>query len=232
MTDILIIEDEQDIRHSLEYNLREAGFTVTATGDGQVGLRLAKEIKPKLVLLDLLLPGKDGRSVCAELRAVDKKVHIIMITALGSQQDKINGFALGADDYITKPFQMSELIARVKAQLRRAQQSDEQTVATVGDLTIDNVSFKVTVNGQPLVVRRKEFALLAFLAKNQGKLLKRSDLASNIWGYDFVGSSRTIDVHIRRLRSKIEPLSQYSYFHTVHGVGYRFEPVKKEEQDQ
>lgn len=229
MTDVLIIEDEQDIRQSLEYNLKEAGFTVTATGDGQVGLRLAKEVRPKLVLLDLLLPGKDGRLVCKELRAVDQQVHIIMITALGSEQDKVNGFALGADDYITKPFQMSELIARVKAQLRRAKETTSPAVTKVGDLVIDNPSFKVTVNGQPLVLRRKEFALLSFLAENQGALVNRAQLAEKIWGYDFLGSSRTIDVHIRRLRSKIEALSSYKYFHTVHGVGYRFEPVKKEE---
>lgn len=229
MTDVLIIEDEQDIRQSLEYSLKEAGFTVTATGDGQIGLRLAKEVRPKLVLLDLLLPGKDGRLVCKELRAVDKQVHIIMITALGSEQDKVNGFALGADDYITKPFQMSELIARVKAQLRRAKETTRPMVTKVGDLEVDNVSFKVTVNGQPLSLRRKEFALLSFLIENQGALVTRAQLSEKIWGYNFIGSSRTIDVHMRRLRSKIEPLSNYKYIHTVHGVGYRFEPVKKEE---
>ncbi len=230
MSKILIVEDDPIIRQTVEYALRCAGFETLAAADGIQGLQLAAQQLPDLILLDLLLPGIDGYAFAEQLRAKDKDVAIIMVTALGQERDKVRGLDSGADDYITKPFSVEELLARVRANLRRVRErqvlTDEKVIET-GDLAIEPAQVRVTVAGKPARLRLKEFQLLVALASNPGLLMSRQRLASEVWGYDFLPSSRTIDVHIRRLRQAIEDPSAFVYIHTVHGVGYRFEPTAK-----
>ncbi len=230
MATILVVEDDPIIRQTVEYALRRAGFTVASAADGIAALEAAERSQPDLVLLDIMLPGMDGYEVAENLRAADKELAIIMVTALDSDRDKIRGLDTGADDYITKPFSMEELLARVRANLRRVRAREtlsEERVIEVGDLTIDPASFKVCVSGEPAKLRLKEFQLLLALAKREGRLCTREILAEEVWGYEHLPSSRTIDVHIRRLRQAVEDPSAFLYIHTVHGMGYRFEPVKK-----
>ncbi len=232
MATILIVEDDPIIRQTVEYALRRAGFTVHSTGDGAAALDLAEKVAPELVLLDLMLPGADGYEIAERLRATDRETAIIMVTALDTERDKVRGLDAGADDYITKPFSMEELLARVRANLRRVRAretlSDDRRIE-VGDLVIEPRSFRASVAGQPARLRLKEFQLLLTLAKHAGELCTRQILAEEVWGYEHLPSSRTIDVHIRRLRQAIEEPSEYIYVHTVHGMGYRFEPAKKSE---
>lgn len=229
MNHILLIEDDATIRETLEYNLRAADYLVATAADGRQGLKLALAGKPDLVLLDLMLPGMDGVAVCRELRREDRAVRIIMMTALGAEADKVRGLDAGADDYVTKPFGFDELLARVKAQLRRAAPPAEDEIGSLvfGDVALDPVRHELTVGGATVKVRPKEWQLLVILAKNPGVLFSRQQLADSVWGTSFVGSSRTIDVHIRRLREKVESLSDYSFIDTVHGLGYRFELAAK-----
>ena len=230
MASILVVEDDPIIRQTVEYALKRAGFGVTAIGDGAVALDTAARVSPDLVLLDLMLPGIDGYQIAERLRADDKETAIIMVTALDTERDKVRGLDAGADDYITKPFSMEELLARVRANLRRVRAketlSDERTIE-VGDLVIEPKSFRLSVAGKPVRLRLKEFQLLVALAEHQGQLATRQLLADEVWGYEHLPSSRTIDVHIRRLRQAIEDPSQFVYIHTVHGMGYRFEPLAK-----
>ncbi|MCE5203858.1 MAG: response regulator transcription factor [Actinomycetia bacterium] len=230
MARILVVEDDPIIRQTVEYALRRAGFETLTSEDGNEALELARREKPNLVLLDLMLPGMDGYRLATLLRETDQEVAIIMVTALDSERDKVRGLDSGADDYITKPFSMDELLARVRANLRRVRERQvvsNSQVIEIGDLRIEPGELRVFVAEHEAHLRLKEFQLLVALASNPGALMSRQRLAREVWGYDFLPSSRTIDVHIRRLRQSIEEPSAYIYIHTVHGMGYRFEAVAK-----
>jgi DNA-binding response OmpR family regulator len=228
---ILVVEDDPIIRQTVEYALKRAGFNVSAVADGALALEAAKQVGPDLVLLDLMLPGMDGYEIAERLRDSDHETAIIMVTALDTERDKVRGLDAGADDYITKPFSMEELLARVRANLRRVRAKEtlaDDRVIEVGDLQIAPKSFRVSVRGEQVRLRLKEFQLLVALAQRPSQLATRQILADEVWGYEHLPSSRTIDVHIRRLRQAIEEPSEFVYIHTVHGMGYRFEPVAKE----
>ncbi len=225
MPKILIVEDEATVRDTLALNLRAEGFEVLSAGDGVTGLRLAREQTPDLILLDLMLPELDGLSLCRMLRR-DSQVPIIMLTARGTEMDKIAGLETGADDYVVKPFSLGELLARVRANLRRTTTDTRAAAARLqaGDLTLDLLGRRATLNGVEVKFTHREFDLLAELMRNQGAVLSRDLLLTRVWGYDYVGDSHTVDVHIRWLREKIEiDPSAPQRLTTVRGVGYRFE---------
>ncbi len=231
MSRILVVEDDPIIRQTEEYALRRAGFEVSSSADGLEGLEMALADKPDLIVLDLMLPGIDGYRFAEEVRRANAEVAIVMVTALDTERDAVRGLDAGADDYIGKPFSMEELLARVRANLRRVRaravvESDE--AIEVGDLAIQPGELRVSVGGAPATLRLKELQLLVALARNPGSLMSRQRLAQQVWGYDHLPSSRTIDVHIRRVRQAIEEPSAYTYIHTVHGAGYRFEPILKD----
>ncbi len=230
MATILVVEDDPIIRQTVEYALRRAGFETHASADGIHALELAREVRPDLVLLDLMLPGIDGYQVAEKLRSTGGEMPIIMVTALDQERDKVRGLDAGADDYITKPFSMEELLARVRANLRRVRTQGvlaRHDVIETGDIRIEPSSARVFVKGEPAKLRLKEFQLLVAMASKPGLLCTRQHLAEEVWGYEFLPSSRTIDVHIRRLRQAVEEPSDFEYVHTVHGMGYRFEAVPK-----
>ncbi|MDA3937571.1 MAG: response regulator transcription factor [Actinomycetota bacterium] len=234
MANILVVEDDPIIRQTVEYALRRAGFEVSSSENGTQALDLLHTSKPDLILLDLMLPGRDGYSIAQEVRQTDKDVAMIMVTALDQERDKIRGLDAGADDYMTKPFSMEELLARVRANLRRVRQREVLRVddtIEVGDLVIEPSQERVTVAGASAKLRLKEFQLLVALASNAGSLMTRQALAEQVWGYEFLPTSRTIDVHIRRLRQAIEEPSAFDYIHTVHGMGYRFEATPEGETE-
>jgi len=232
MNSVLIVEDDPNIRETLAFNLKSAGLNVTTAADGRIGLEKAVTEKPDLILLDVMLPEMDGLAVCERVRRLDEVVRIIMITALGTDPDKVRGLTIGADDYITKPFNFDELLARVRAQLRRAGAKDSNRSAVeFGDVRLDGVKHEVRVGDEPVALRPKEFRLLFTLASNPGVLFSREKLGTLIWGTEFVGSSRTIDVHVQRLREKVEKVSNYRFLRTVHGLGYRFD-LKPKEADE
>ncbi len=220
---ILIIEDEPNLRKTLKMNLKEQGYKVFTAADGQEGLEKARTKAPDLILLDLMLPGLDGLSL---LRAVRQHsdVPVLVLTARTADMDKIIGLESGADDYITKPFSLGELLARVRALLRRARSQGVREVLSSGGISLDLVSRRATLNGKELNLSPKEFSLLAELMRHEHAVLSRDLLLTRIWGYDFIGDSRTVDVHIRWLREKIEAdPSQPTLIQTVRGIGYRFE---------
>ncbi len=228
MAKILVIEDDPLIRETLEYSLKGAGFSVTASENGIQGLEAVKENNPDLILLDLLLPEMDGFEVSKRVREFDDNIPIIMITALEDQRSKLKGFSVGADDYITKPFSIEELVARINANLKRIlKKTDKPSMFEIGDLKLDLTKHTVKVDGKEIRLRLKEFQLLTVLASEPGVLFTRQDLAERVWGYEFYASSRTIDVHIRRIRTNIEEHSKFSYIHTVHGLGYKFQAEGK-----
>jgi len=230
MATILVVEDDPIIRQTVEYALRRAGFDTLTAADGAEGLALARAELPDLILLDLMLPGVDGYTFAEQVRRDDHDVAIIMVTALDQERDKVRGLDAGADDYITKPFSMEELLARVRANLRRVREREvlrTDDVIETGDLRIEPSELRLSVAGTPVKLRLKEFQLLLAMATHEGRLMSRQQLARDVWGYDFLPSSRTIDVHIRRLRQAIDEHSAYDYVHTVHGVGYRFEPRER-----
>ena len=234
MAEILIVEDDPIIRQTVDYAMRRAGFTTRTSGDGLEALQMARAKHPDLILLDLMLPGLDGFEFAHEIRKTDHDVAIVMVTALGEERDTVRGLDAGADDYVTKPFSMSELLARVRANLRRVRERallEEAETIEAGDMVIEPSQLRVTVGGEPVRLRLKEFQLLLALAREPGKLMTRQRLSQDVWGYDHLASSRTIDVHVRRLRQAIEELSGYVYVHTVHGVGYRFEPQPIDARD-
>lgn len=230
MAHVLIIEDDQTIRETLAYNLKAAGFTISTAADGISGLEQAIAEKPDAVLLDLLLPKLDGLAVCEKLRRQNHSARIIMITALGTDSDKIRGLTVGADDYITKPFNFEELLARLRAQLRHAPGKAEHSIITFGDVKIDPQKHELRVKRATVEIKPKEFLLLLTLAANPKTLFSRQQLSDLIWGASYMRSSRTIDVHINRLRSHVEKLSDFNFIKTVHGLGYRFELNKKSER--
>ena len=227
MANILIVEDEANVRETLALNLRAEGYEVATAADGEAGLAAARERRFDLIVLDVMLPGLDGLSVCRLIRK-DSNVPNLILTARGTEVDKIVGLESGADDYIVKPFGLGEFLARVRAALRRA--STPSTFPSVrdrleaGDLSLDLISRKVYRAGNELRLTHKEFDLLAELMRNVGAVLSRDLLLQKVWGYEFVGDSRTVDVHVRWLREKIEDdPSQPTRITTVRGVGYRFE---------
>ena len=229
---ILIVDDEEHIIELLKFNLLNAGYDVYSANDGIEALKIAKSEKPSLILLDLMLPGIDGFDVCKEIKR-DKemqKTSIIMLTAKGEELDKILGLELGADDYITKPFSVRELLARVKAVLRRTNSFTEidEDIYNARNLKVDFERHEVFVNENKVDLTLKEFELLQILIKNKGKILKRETLLDKIWGYEYIGETRTVDVHIRYLRKKIEEDDKNPRFiETIRGVGYRFNPIEK-----
>ena len=230
MARILVVEDDPIIRQTVDYALRRAGFETDASDNGTRGLEIARATHPDLILLDLMLPGLDGFSFAEQVRKTDEDVAIIMVTAMDQPRDMVRGLDSGADDYITKPFSMDELLARVRANLRRVR--ERSALATdepisIGDVMIEASEFRVSVKERPVRLRLKEFQLLLALASAPGMLMTRQKLAEKVWGYEFMPSSRTIDVHIRRVRQSVEGPSDFCYIHTVHGLGYRFDPVLK-----
>jgi len=225
MSKILIVEDEATVRDTLALNLRAEGFDVVSAGDGVTGLRLAREQTPDLIVLDLMLPELDGLSLCRMLRR-DSQVPIIMLTARGTEMDKITGLETGADDYVVKPFSLGELLARVRANLRRSTTESRAAASRLqsGDLALDLLGRRATLNAAEIKLTHREFDLLAELMRNQGAVLSRDLLLTRVWGYDYVGDSHTVDVHIRWLREKLEvDPSNPQRLSTVRGVGYRFE---------
>jgi len=220
---ILIVEDEKLLVETLTFNLRKAGYEVVAAYDGEDALTKARREHPDLIILDLMLPGVPGLDVCRILRR-ESAVPILMLTAKGAELDKVVGLDAGADDYVVKPFGMNELIARVRALLRRAHAAlpgDHERIE-IDDLVIDFVRHEVTVRGALISLAPKEFDLLAMLARHRGRALRREFLLTRIWGVDFTGDERTLDVQIRWLREKIEDNpSQPTYLLTVLGVGYK-----------
>lgn len=228
MTDILIVEDDTTIRETVEINLQGAGFSVHTAADGKEGLRKANTLKPKIILLDVMLEKVDGFSICEQVRSKNPNVIIIMISALGGETEKLKGFSLGADDYITKPFSIKELLARINAHLRKTKIApDKDNAIILGDIEINQSSFELRVKGQIIELRPKEFMLLATMAREPSQVFSRDDLAKKVWGYDFMGASRTIDAHIQKIRSKVEKVSDYKLFTTVHGQGYKLVLSKK-----
>ncbi|MFZ5631575.1 MAG: response regulator [Bacillota bacterium] len=227
---ILVVDDEQHIVELIRYNLEKEGYGVLTALDGKAAVDIARRENPDLILLDVMLPNLDGLSACRVLRQneVTRKIPIIMLSARGEELDKVLGLEMGADDYVTKPFSTRELLARIKARLRR-QQEEAGTleraggVIVHGQLTIDQSRFLVTVNGVRQDLTPKEFELLRFLAMEPGKVFSRDYLLEKIWGYDYAGDSRTVDVHIRHIRQKFEQIPGCPQFiETVRGVGYRF----------
>jgi DNA-binding response OmpR family regulator len=222
---ILVVEDEPTLVATLKYNLEREGYSVTTAADGEAGLDSARAQRPDLIVLDLMLPGLDGFEVCRIIRR-ESPTPILMLTAKTDEVDKVVGLELGADDYVTKPFSMRELLARVRALLRRAElaPASDQEVLTAGDLLMDVTKRQVSRAGKALALKPKEYELLMFLLRNRGRVFTRDQLLNQIWGYDFAGDSRTVDVHMRWLRQKIEEEpSKPVRLITVRGTGYRFE---------
>src|SRR5215211_124493 len=226
MTTILVIEDEQILSETLSYNLERAGFTVELAIDGISGLEKARQLQPSLIILDVMLPGLDGFSICRTLTR-ERAVPIIMLTALQDEAHRIAGLELGAIDYVTKPFSMGELMARIRSILRwneRQRQTPGPDVLQAGALRLDRVSRQVWQGEREIELSYKEFDLLACLMHNSGVALSRDLLLERVWGSEFPGSNRTIDVHIRWLREKLEQdPSNPVLIHTVRGIGYRFQ---------
>ncbi|MFN8481891.1 MAG: response regulator transcription factor [Anaerolineae bacterium] len=223
MTKILVIEDDPVLQQALEMSLTREGYDIVSASDGIAGLALARDAEPDLIILDLMLPRLDGLSVARAVRQ-EAETPIIMLTARSGEVDRIVGLESGADDYVTKPFSSGELMARVRAVLRRAPTRRVERLEG-GGIVLDLISRRATLHGQELNLRHKEFNLLAELMRNQGMVLSREFLLERVWGYDYVGdTNRTIDVHIRWLREKIEDdPSNPQRIQTVRGIGYRFE---------
>lgn len=225
MQTILLVEDDPTLSETLRYNLEREGYNVLHAVDGVFGLEYARRDHPDLVILDIMLPRLDGFSVCRILRQ-ESDVPILMLTARQDEVDRIAGLELGADDYVAKPFSLGELLARVRAILRRTdrRQVSDREVLDAGTLRIDTGSRRAWRDGGELSLSQKEFDLLTCLVRNRGMALSRDVLLERVWGYDFLGDSRTVDVHIRWLREKVEPdPGRPIYIQTVRGVGYRFE---------
>lgn len=222
---ILIVDDELHIVELLKYNLEANGYKVDFSLNGREGLNKSSKNKPSLILLDIMLPEMDGFDVCKELKKNKETqgIPIIMLTAKGEEFDKILGLELGADDYITKPFSVRELLARIKAVLRRNVKDEQEQALTFGELTIHLDKHEVLKKGEYVELTLKEFELLRLLVMNKGKVLTRDFLLDKVWGYEYYGETRTVDVHIRHLRQKIEDDdSNPRYIETVRGIGYKF----------
>lgn len=226
---ILIVDDEKSIVDILKFNLEKEGFDTLCAYDGKSGLELARSEGPDLMLLDVMLPGMDGFQVCQTLRSQGKSIPIIMITAREDETDKVLGLELGADDYITKPFSLREVIARVKTNMRRAANGyappaeDAREVIRRGGILVDLARHTVFKNGEELELTQREYELIKYLAMHPGKVLSRQELMSQVWQYDYYGDLRAVDVAIRRLREKLEDNpAEPVYVMTKRGVGYFF----------
>jgi len=228
----MIVEDEAAFADALTVGLEREGFRVTVVGDGATALRQFEQIDPDVVLLDVMLPGVSGLDVCREIRAAST-VPIIMVTAKSEEIDAVLGLEIGADDYVTKPYRLRELIARIRSVLRRAEARDGEPAGAgagegaplrVGDVTLDPERHEVIVRGEVVSLPLKEFELLALLLANAGRVLTRDTLIDRVWGSDYVGDTKTLDVHIKRLRSKIEPDPHNpTRIVTIRGLGYKYE---------
>ena len=224
---VLIVEDDPNIRELLEIYLKKAEYTVESAADGGQGLTKFRAMRPNLVLLDVMMPVMDGWAVCKAIRA-EGNTPIIMLTAKGEVDDKVNGLKAGADDYITKPFEMKELLARIEAVLRRSDIPKETVKSrrlVFDRLVIDMDAFELTVDGKKIDTPPKEMELLFYLASSPNRVYTRNQLLDEVWGFDYFGDSRTVDVHVKRLREKLEGVSQQWNVKTVWGVGYKFEVI-------
>ncbi|WP_299028031.1 response regulator transcription factor [uncultured Thermanaerothrix sp.] len=232
---ILIVEDETTLQEALAYNLRRQGYEVEVASDGPAALNVARRSRPDLIILDIMLPGMDGFEVCRILRQ-EMTTPVLMLTARDDEIDRVVGLEVGADDYLTKPFSMRELLARVKALLRRVRMVREEVGGghtrsesqppslQYGNLLINIGRREVLLNGNPLPLKPKEYELLLYLAQHRGQVLTREQILERVWGWEYIGDSRTVDVHIRWLREKIEPEpAKPRRIVTVRGAGYRFE---------
>lgn len=219
---ILVIEDDEDVRNLVRLNLKKSGFRVFEAEDGIKGLLLARDKQPHLILLDLMLPNMPGEEVCRELKARDStaSIPIIMLTAKARPEDRVAGLELGADDYVTKPFSPRELVLRVEALLRRVEAAGMVDLFKIGPIEMDRGSMTVRLGGKPLNLTSLEFKLLSILMEKRGQVLSRELLLCEVWGYKHLAQSRTVDTHMRRLRSKLGPAADR--LETVHGHGYRF----------
>jgi DNA-binding response OmpR family regulator len=230
MITVLAIEDDPAILRGLADNLRFEGYEVITAMDGETGYRLQAERKPDLILLDLMLPRMSGLEFCRKLRAERIQTPVLMLTARSEEADRVLGLDLGADDYMAKPFSVRELMARVRALLRRSQPVPADTPRLpdelrFGEASIDFRSYEARRNGEPIEMTRKEFAILRYLASRAGQVVTRDDLLNEVWGYDSYPSSRTVDNHVAGLRAKLErDASEPEHVRTVHGVGYKFVP--------
>lgn len=233
---ILVVEDEISLQETLAYNLKKQGYLVHTASTGTLALQSARELKPDLILLDIMLPEMDGFEVCRTLRQ-EMNTPVLMLTARDDEIDRVVGLEVGADDYLTKPFSMRELLARVKAMLRRVRLIREDTeakaaslesssggITVFGNLEMNITRREVLLNGKPLALKPKEYELLHYLTIHRGQVLTRENVLEKVWGWDFIGDSRTVDVHIRWLREKVEkdPATPERII-TVRGAGYRFE---------
>lgn len=227
---ILIVDDEASIVTLLKFNVEQAGFETDVAYDGKEAIEKAESADFDLIILDLMLPEMDGLEVCKHLRTNKNDTPILMLTAKDEEFDKILGLELGADDYLTKPFSPKEVIARIKAILRRSEKTQESNTAgsnKIGDLTIYPDRYEAELKGEPLTFTRKEFELLYYFSTHKGKVLSRDQLLSAVWNYDFVGDTRIVDVHVSHLREKIEPNTKKPvYIKTVRGLGYKMEDPK------
>ena len=225
-TKILIVEDDNNIADLLRLYLEKENYEVCIASDGGKGVEQFRRFQPDLVLLDLMLPVLDGWGVCKTIRA-ESKTPVIMLTAKGETEDKVNGLKIGADDYITKPFEMQEVLARIEAVLRRSGNVPEKNERRLvfDKLIIDMDSFELTVDGKKIPTPPKEMELLYHLASTPNRVYQRNKLLDEVWGFDYFGDTRTVDVHIKRLREKLEGVSDQWSLKTVWGVGYKFEVV-------
>lgn len=225
---VLLVEDDRTLREAIRYNLISQGYNVYSTEDGAEGLNIAKSKPVDLILLDLMLPKLSGLEICKTLRRDGSILPIIMLTAKDSEFDKVYGIESGADDYVTKPFSMRELMARISSQLRRMKMNvdvknskSEEIIKLADRVIIDKLKREVIVDGNNIDLRAREFDLFAYLSSSPGRVFTREQLLKDVWGFDYIGDTRTVDVHIRWLRSKIENSSQKAIIGTVRAVGYR-----------
>ena len=226
MTKVLVIEDEESFREALEFILTKEGFQIESVASGPDGIAAFDKYNPDIILLDLMLPGMSGTDVCKSIRA-KSNVPIIMLTAKDAEVDKVVGLEVGADDYVTKPFSSPELIARIRAVLRRGSSEPrvvDEDIIELGPIKLDIARHSVQVNSQEVTMPLKEFEVLEYLMENSGRVLTRGQLMDRIWGSNYVGDGKTLDVHIKRIRSKIEQdPANPKLLHTVRGLGYKFE---------
>lgn len=221
---LLVVDDEMNILELLFFNFKKEGYEVDTAADGENALKLFSENKYDLIVLDRMLPGMEGIDVLKKIRAADPEVPVIMLTAKSEEADKLKGFDYGADDYVTKPFSIMELKARVKAMLKRSAKDEEKAEPNfeLGGMVIDYQNYKLYIKGEKIPLTLKEFELFKLLTQNQTKVFSRENILEKIWGYEYYGETRTVDVHIRTLRKKIGDFGKL--IKTVHGVGYSFDP--------
>lgn len=220
---IAIIEDDESVRKSLVMNLEVEGFRVVTAPDGEEGLKLVRDNKPDLVVLDVMMPKKDGLQTCKELRNSGNSTPLILLTARSAEVDKVLGLELGADDYLAKPFGMAELMARIRALLRRSAFTDDVDRVEFDDISIDFKAYRAERGSEPVELSAREYRLLKYLVLKRGRVVTRDELLDEVWGYNSYPTTRTVDNHIARLRQKIEAnVDEPRHILTVHGVGYKF----------